>query len=53
MLQQEHHLPHPDDDNEARAPREKHKAKVNPIHRVTATRKNNSHARETRSTPHI
>ena len=53
MLQQEHHLPHPDDDDEARVPREKHKVKVNLTHRVTAMMKNNSHARETRSTPHI
>ena len=32
MFQQEHHLLHPDDDDEVRVPREKYKVKVNPKH---------------------
>ena len=53
MLQQEHHPPHPDNDDEVRVPREKHKVKANLNHWVAAITQNNSQARRTRLTPHI
>ena len=53
MLQQEHHPPHPDEDDEVRVPREKHKVKVNPKHWVAEITQNKSQARGTMLTPRI
>ena len=53
MLQQEHHQPHPDNDDEVRVPREKHKVKINPKHWVAEIMQNKPPAGRIMLTPRL